>query len=99
GLEKVGSQPSDGLAQLVRAGIANVRSDVGTALIHLETAERAFVARDMCILASVARRQRGALSSGEEGTALVTAAEEWMARQHVRNPARISAFWAPGFVH
>jgi hypothetical protein len=96
-LEKVGSQPSDGLAQLVRAGIANVRDDVRTALIHLEAAERAFAARDMLLLASIARRQRGALSGGEEGRALVSAAEEWMAGQQIRSPARTSAAWAPGF--
>jgi hypothetical protein len=97
-LERVGTRASRPLARLLRAGITNVGGDVQSALRHLEVAEPAFAANDMLLLAAIARRRRGALLGGEEGTALVVAAEGWMASQHVSDPARASALWAPGFV-
>jgi hypothetical protein len=74
-----------------------VRGDDRTALDHLEEAEPALAAADMMLLAAIVRRRRGMLIGGEEGRALVNAAEGWMTSQQIRSPAQVSAAWASGF--
>jgi tetratricopeptide (TPR) repeat protein len=85
------------MARVLRAGIAHVRGDDRTALDHLEEAEPALAAADMMLLAAIVRRRRGMLIGGEEGRALVNAAEGWMTSQQIRSPAQVSAAWASGF--
>jgi hypothetical protein len=96
-IEQENARWSHPLVGLLRASTAHLRSDVRTALVHLEEAEPAFAANDMMLLAAIARRRRGMLIGGEEGRALVSSAEGWMANQQIRSPASTSAAWAPGF--
>ena len=45
----------------------------------------------------VARRRRGELLGGEEGRALVEAANAWMTEQTIKSPTRMTEMLAPGF--
>jgi hypothetical protein len=67
------------------------------ALPLLEGAERGFAEAGLALHAAVARRRRGELLGGDEGRALVAAADEWMRGQRIKNPARMAALLAPGF--
>ncbi|XXX78617.1 protein kinase [Sorangium sp. So ce134] len=85
------------MATSLRAAIAAQRGQAALALSLLESAAAAFDGSDMALFAACARRRRGQLLGGEEGRALIQAADAWMAGQGVRNPARIAAIFAPGF--
>ncbi|HEX9101138.1 MAG TPA: hypothetical protein VF997_02985, partial [Polyangia bacterium] len=63
----------------------------------LDDAARGFDAADMALWAAVARWQLGRLVAGDEGAALVAAAEALLRAQSVRDPARVAATLAPGF--
>jgi len=45
----------------------------------------------------VARRRRGQLQAGDQGRQLIQDAEVFMTAQQIRNPARWTAMYAPGF--
>ena len=62
----------------------------------LEAAEKELDAADMALHATVARRRRGELAGGDDGRALIEAADAWMAGQGIRNPERMAAMLAPG---
>ncbi|WP_437318439.1 serine/threonine-protein kinase [Sorangium sp. So ce385] len=85
------------MATSLRAAIAAQRGQVAQALSLLEEAAAAFDGCEMALFAACARRRRGQLLGGEEGRALIEAADAWMAGQGIRNPARIAAIFAPGF--
>jgi eukaryotic-like serine/threonine-protein kinase len=84
------------LAHLIRAGIAANRRDLEKALTLLVSAENGFEAADMALSAAVARRCRGQLIGGEQGQLLIESADNWMAGQKIKNPARMTAMLAPG---
>lgn len=88
---------SEGVALLLRAGIAAARGDrqTGTALAHAATV--ACEAADMQGVAAAARRRHGELLGGTAGQALITEAEAWMIGHQVKNPSRLTAMAAPGF--
>jgi tetratricopeptide (TPR) repeat protein len=86
------------LAQLVQAGVAAINGDESGALARLADAARGFDAVDMALYAAATRRRRGELVGGEEGHQLIAQADSWMIGQRIRNPARMSALLAPGFV-
>jgi hypothetical protein len=88
---------SNPIALLLRAGVAATRGQAADAQALLGEAEAAFRAADMQLYAAVARRRRGQLLGGPEGKELVQAAERWMLGQAIRNPARWTAMYAPGF--
>jgi eukaryotic-like serine/threonine-protein kinase len=48
-------------------------------------------------LIAAARRRQGELLGGDEGRALITAANGWMTSQGIRKPGRITAMYVPGF--
>jgi hypothetical protein len=84
-------------ARLVRAALAIRRGDPTTAAALLREAAPGFEAADMCLYAAVCRRRLGELVGGAEGEALLAEAGTWMADQQIRDPARITALYAPGF--
>jgi serine/threonine protein kinase len=86
---------ADPLAGLLLAGVAVGRREPERAVPLLGSAEEGFAAADMALHAACARRLRGELLAGEEGRALVTAADAWMVGQRIRNPARMAAMLAP----
>jgi hypothetical protein len=78
------------LARLVRAGIAATRSQSQEAVRLLVQTEGELEGLDMALYAAAARRRRGQLLGGDEGAALVSEADAWMAGQDVKNPARMA---------
>jgi len=87
----------DGLALLVRAGVAARRGYLDGAIRLLSTAEAALEAANMRLYAAAARRHRGELTGGSQDRTLVAEADALMSCQHIRNPARMAAMLAPGF--
>jgi len=95
-LEKQGAPWGNALAGLIRAGVAATRGDRETAAALAARAEKGFEDTLMAGYAAAARRRRGELIGGEEGTALIASADAWMSSQRVKNPARMAAMLAPG---
>ena len=87
---------SKAAAEFIRAGIGAMEGDRDAAISHLQRAEHGFQALDMALHTAVARRQRGRLSGGLEGEALIRAADDWMGSQGIRNPGRMAEMLAPG---
>jgi eukaryotic-like serine/threonine-protein kinase len=90
---------AEGIAALCRAGAAKLRGDHARSLALLDVAIARFDASDLALYAAAARHRRGALVGGDEGRALVEAAERCFAAQRVRSPARMVAMLAPGFAN
>jgi hypothetical protein len=98
---------ADGIARLLRASLANVDGDRTKALAELEGAERIFTVLETALLATIARRHRGALletdvstpSTKEEGAKIRAEADAWLASQGARDPAKLCALYAPGFTN
>ncbi len=88
---------SDPIALLLRAGIAYLEGSSPLALRYLHDAASRFDRADMKLYAAVARRRIGALQDDEQGRELQRQAEEWMAAQHIKNPACMTRMLAPGF--
>ncbi len=86
------------LAKLIRAGVAQTRGDADTAADLLGSAIVEFEAADMALLAAVARRCLGELIGGDEGRVHVDSATEWMRRESIRAPERMTNMLAPGFL-
>jgi eukaryotic-like serine/threonine-protein kinase len=86
---------SDAMAYLFTAGVAAIRSDTGTAIRLYEAAERGFQSADMCLYVAAAMRRRGELLGGDQGRALITAADDRMRSQGVKSPSRLAATLAP----
>jgi len=84
------------LALLARAGVAAGRRNVKEAVCLLATAEATLTAADMALYAAAARRRQGELTGGDQGRALITAADAWMSEQQIQNPARMAAMLVPG---
>ena len=85
------------LATLVRAGAAALDGNTAGAASLCELAAREFDTAGMALYATVTRLRLGHLVGGGDGYALVTAANEWMQGQRVREPRRLAAVLAPGF--
>jgi tetratricopeptide (TPR) repeat protein len=85
------------LATLLRAGVASRRGRDEQAVELLREAARGFDEVHMALYAAAARSRLGAELGGEEGRALVRAAEETMAAEGVKAPAKMVAMLAPGF--
>jgi eukaryotic-like serine/threonine-protein kinase len=96
-LAREGSGWATGLAGLVRAAIDARRGRVAESLARLDRAIAAFDGESMVHLGAAARRRRGELLGGDEGRAMVRAADEALAREGVRAPTRFAAHLAPGF--
>jgi len=80
---------------VTRAGIAALRGDRGGALTLLERALALYDRVEMKCHAAAARRRLGLLIGGQRGAEYVGAAEEWMRRQGIQNPARMTDMLIP----
>jgi eukaryotic-like serine/threonine-protein kinase len=87
---------SDPIALLVQAGVAYLEGKTPLAVRYLYDAADRLDRADMKLYAAVARRRIGALQDDEPGRALRRQAEEWMAAQHIKNPACMTRMLAPG---
>jgi eukaryotic-like serine/threonine-protein kinase len=85
------------LATLIRAGIARQRGDDERAIALLEKSAKDLDAAHMRLYATVSRRHLGALIGGDRGRQLVAQSDEWMAKQQIKNPAKMIKLLAPGF--
>ncbi len=83
----------DGLAGLLRAGVASLRGDRAGATEALARSARLLDAADMRVHAAVARRVRAALEGDAEA---LREADEALAGQGVANVPRMAAMLAPG---
>jgi hypothetical protein len=96
-IERADQPWSNALAMNVRAGLASCRGKADEAAARAADAEKRFQAVDMLLYAAAARRRRGQILGGAEGQSLVAAADEWMAGQDIKNPARTAAAYSAGF--
>ncbi len=85
------------LAQLINAGVASVRRDIGGAERLLVGAIERFESSDMGLFAASARRQLGQLRGGDEGRDLIERADAWMRTESIVDPSRMADCLAPGF--
>jgi len=83
----------DGLAGLLRAGVASLRGDRAGAAEALARSARLLDAADMRVHAAVARRVLAAIEGDAEA---LRAADEALAGQGVANVPRMAAMLAPG---
>ena len=81
---------------LLLAGAAELDGDADGAIAELRRGLAALEAVELGLYAVGARRRLGQLVGGDEGSALVAAADAELARQGVAQPARLAAMIAPG---
>ena len=88
---------SDPLAKLLSAGVASGEGRPDLAADRLAAAADEFDLADMNLYAAVARRRLGQILGGDRGQDLVRQADLFMTAHSVRNPARMTRMFAPGF--
>ncbi len=88
---------ADPIALLLRAGIAAIDGDTPLALGHLHAAVDRFGRADMHLYVAVARRRIGALQHDAHGREIRRLSDDWMAAQHIVNPASMTRMLTPGF--
>jgi Predicted ATPase len=94
---RMGMDWSRPLAQSIRAGLSAIEGDLDASRELLESAVRNFEKAEMLLFAATARRRLGVLTGGDEGVALVSAADTWLRSQLVKIPERITDVLMPGF--
>jgi tetratricopeptide (TPR) repeat protein len=92
-----GSPTAGPLATVIDAAVQHQRGDAEAAVRSLRQAAAGFEASSLALHAAVARRRLGELLGGDEGAALVAAADAWMRTEAIADPARLTAMMAPGF--
>ena len=83
-------------ASILRAGAAAGRGELDLARVRCEEAEARCARLDMAHYVAALRRRRGVLLGGDEGRALVSAADAEMRKQGIVNPQRITSMYLPG---
>ncbi|EAU68384.1 serine/threonine-protein kinase PknK [Stigmatella aurantiaca] len=96
-LDKERTGVASASASLLRACLLAAQGQSHRALEPLDAAVRGFVAADMMLHAACARRRMGQLMGGSGGRALIEAADATLRGQSIRNPARWTALYTPGF--
>jgi hypothetical protein len=81
---------------LIRATIAARRGDDERAVELLRSAMLGFHSAGMALLSAVCRRRLGERVGGDEGKALVRAADDWMDSQGIVFAEQITEMYAPG---
>ncbi|WP_437336923.1 protein kinase domain-containing protein [Sorangium sp. So ce394] len=79
------------VAAMIRASVAAQRGRAAEAADRMRGAEAALDRLGAALLAAAARRARGVWLGGDEGRALVAAADAWMEARGVRRPERFAA--------
>jgi tetratricopeptide (TPR) repeat protein len=77
------------------AALALARGQEGLAMGLYEEAERVFGSLAMGLHAAAARRRRGEIAGGDEGSSLCEGADAWMRDRGVARPDRLAAVLAP----
>ena len=85
------------LAMLVRAGVAACRDERTRAVALLDRAIEGLDAADMGFFATTARLRKGRLVGGDQGRAMIAAAEQTIRDQDLVNPRALANMLAPGF--
>jgi tetratricopeptide (TPR) repeat protein len=88
---------ADAHAEAIRAMVAAARGDLVSARTRLADAARRYDEVDMGLYAASVRRRLGELLGGDEGRSLVAQADSWMLGHGVKNPAKITNMYMPGF--
>ena len=96
-LEKSKLQWAAPFAASIRAGVASMRGANDAAADALARAVRGFEKMEMHLYAKAAMHRHGTLLGGDEGRAIVRAAEEWMRGEGVKNVERLVSVLMPGF--
>ncbi len=96
-LEGEGPPYARAFGRLLRAGVAVSRAAPSEAVRFLRDAVTVAEEDGFGLIAALARRRLGALLGGDEGAALVAAADAFMTGEGIRRPERIAAVYAPGF--
>jgi serine/threonine protein kinase len=96
-LGREGTRWSTATALYIRGAAAVARGDAGSARRLLGEALTRFEAAAMRLHVAGVRRRLGEVIGGGEGQALIASADAWMAAQNIRDPARFTALFAPGF--
>jgi hypothetical protein len=96
-MDREGQEVGCAHAALVRAGALRLRGDIARARAELRDATEALDAAQVRLHAATSRACEGVLVGGEEGAALVAAAEEVLRAQAVRRPDLFMRMVAPGF--
>jgi eukaryotic-like serine/threonine-protein kinase len=81
---------------LIQAGVAALARDDRRCVAELEGAAAGFDEASMSLHAAVSRWHLGRARGGDEGRALVTSAETWMAAQGVADSRSMATTMAPG---
>jgi hypothetical protein len=82
---------------LLRAAVAYQTGDARAAVERLGLAIEGFEASDMQLHAAVCRWRLFRLVDGARARALRAEADDYMARQEIRNPVAMARLFAPGF--
>jgi hypothetical protein len=93
-LDREGMPWSRALAYPIRAGVAAARGDRSLAEALFAKAVSELEAVDMNLYAASSRRRLGEMLGGDEGRAQVEAADLWMTKQTIQNPARMADVFA-----
>jgi serine/threonine protein kinase len=89
-IEREGVAWAGGYAQVLRAGVARRRGDDASTIAGLRAAALAFESTEMAMHAAAATRRAGKRIGGDEGRAMVAAAQARMSEEEVVDPARFS---------
>ena len=92
-IERQNAPWGDALALLIRAGITEIQGDQKVAVRLLSSAEAGFDSTDMRLYAAVARRRRGELIQGDDGSTLAKAADLWMPTRESRAQKASRRWW------
>jgi hypothetical protein len=83
-------------AHVIDAAIAVDEGRLDVAVRELRTAERLFESTSMPVMVAATRRRLGPLMGGDEGRALVSAAEAFLQSIHVRDLDALNEMLCPG---
>jgi hypothetical protein len=96
-LDREGVDYCQAEAIVLRAAIRHIQGDDAGAIPLLAEAEAIFGQADLAPNHHATRRARGLLLGGDEGAALIRAADEFNTGQGVRRPDRVANVFVPGY--